>query len=199
MCWSFEVSLASWIIGTVVAIYFWIRNRKNDPILGALVFVYSNMQLAEALMWLDRNCGAVNKTGTIIAYISLWMHPLAVGYGIYQAYGRLEPLLIGFFILAIGLIRMPQMKCSTPTCESNGHLKWGFKPTFYLWVFIATIILLFLYVRPLTYAVIAFSFYAVAFALTAITIPSESVGSVWCLIAAIYAPLVAGMTYFVKQ
>jgi hypothetical protein len=195
---SFEVSLASWIIGLVSAIYLWIRNRKNDPILGALIFVYSNMQLAEALMWLDtEGCGAVNKVGTFIAYISLWLHPLAVGYGIYQVYNRVEPLILGFLVALFGMIIMPKMKCSKPGCN-RGYLEWGFNPGFYPYVFALAVLMLLVYVRPLSYAAMAISFYIIAFILS-LSGPPESIGSRWCILAAIWAPLVAFISYFIKQ
>ena len=197
---SFEVSLASWVIGLISAVYLWIRNRKNDPILGALIFVYSNMQLAEALMWLDRECGAVNKVGTFLAYISLWLHPLAIGYGIYQVYNRIEPLLLGFLIMILGMIIMPKMKCSKPDCKSGkGYMIWGFNSGFYPYVFALAVLMLLVYVRPLSYAAMAISFYLIAFALSITAVPRDAIGSAWCLLAAIWAPLIAFLSYFIKQ
>ena len=184
----------------ISAVYLWLRNRKNDPILGALIFVYSNMQLAEALMWLDtQECGAVNKTGTFIAYISLWLHPLAIGYGIYQVYNRVEPLLLGFLVAMLGMIIMPKMKCSKPNCKSGRNLIWGFNPTFYPYVFALAVLMLLVYVRPLSYAAMAISFYLIAFALSITAGPTESIGSRWCILAAIVSPAVAMGSYFIKQ
>jgi len=184
----------------VSAVYLWIRNRKNDPILGALIFVYSNMQLAEALMWLNQSCGALNKTGTFIAYISLWIHPLAIGYGIYKVYNRIEPLLLGFLVTMLGMIITPKMKCSKPDCKSGrGYLVWGFNPGFYLYVFAIAVVMLLVYVRPLSYAAMAVSFYLISFALSLTAGSTESVGSRWCILAAIWAPLIAFISYFIKQ
>ena len=196
MCWSFEVSIVSWLIGLATAFYLFTRQKsRNDVILALLITTYSTMQLAEAMMWKDVECKTgANKIGTYIAYFSLWLHPLVIALGIYWAYGSnaWPAVLVGGAMLAYGIATMPScMACSQPKPETNGHLAWGFSPSFYFAIFGVAMAMCLMYIRPWKYGIAAVSFYAITFALTFLIAPKGSVGSYWCWMAAFLAPIVA--------
>lgn len=50
MCWSFKVSLYTFIAATVASYYLWFRNRKNDRIFSVYIFAIGLMQGIEALI-----------------------------------------------------------------------------------------------------------------------------------------------------
>jgi len=198
MCWSFEVSIVSWLIGASTALFFLLRGRKNDLVLFALIATYSTMQLAEALMWSDQKCGKVNEIGTKIAYASLWAHPFAIGAGIYAVYGEPLPLFVGLGIFLTGLLFSPNFKCSKPSKKSCQHMVWGFDPSFYSLIFTIAAVMCFIYMRPFTYAAVALSFYAITFAISyATTKAFNTVGSYWCWVTAAFSVFVAMGTQFV--
>lgn len=198
MCWSLEVSILSWVIGMFSGIWLLKRKQKNDIILAYLIFTYAQMQLAEALMWLDPNCGKINKIGTYIAYFSLWLHPLVIGLGIYKVYKIKLPMILGLaiFLFGIGrLLKIKSIECSKVTPCSDKHIVWGFNPSFYLAIFAVAIAFCLFYIRPFNYALIASSFYVITWLLSFLLSPIASVGSYWCWTTCFFSILVIIGTY----
>ena len=194
MCWNFQSSLVAWIIGLASGIFLLKRNEKNDLTLGLLILTYSSMQLWEAMMWYNQPCGKLNLTATKLAYIALWSHVLAIGIGLYLEQKLILPLVIGILVLVIGLILFPSTwECSTP--GKNGHLAWGFDPTFYMLVFSVAIILCLAYIRPLKFSLIVSFLFLSSFALSYLYgSPSNSqekgiTGSFWCWVCAAFSVL----------
>ena len=188
MCWSFEVSLFTWIVGFVVGMYLLSRKKKNDIVMASLILTYSTMQLWEALMWLDQKCGKLNRIATILAYIALWSHVLAIGIGLKIEYNVILPLIIGVIMLVLASIMRPSVwNCSKPK-EGGRHLVWGFNPEFYMLVFAVAIGLCLTYIRPMKTAVVISSLFLVSFILSMIYAhKQEAVGSFWCWVCAAFS------------
>ena len=186
MCWSFEASIVTWIIGLVTSIYLIMRKRRNDITMGILILVYSSMQLWEALMWYDQKCGKLNIIGTKLAYIALWCHVIAVGIGLYIEYKVKIPLIIGsLFLLAAIMLAPSDFKCSVK--GENRHLRWGFDPSFYMAVFAAVIGLCLYYVKPFNISLIISSLFIVTFIMSYIySSKYGTTGSFWCWICAAF-------------
>jgi hypothetical protein len=185
MCWSFQASFVSWIIGLVASIILFCRRMPNDITLGVLILTYSSMQLWEALMWADQKCGTLNKVGTILAYFALWSHVLAIGVGLYIEKKVIAPLVIGGAFLLAGVLLMPKKwECSKP--GSNRHLKWGFDPSFYMAVFAAAIGLSLYYMRPMSQAITVSAIFIISF-LLCLLYAGDTVGSFWCWVSAAFS------------
>lgn len=187
MCWSFNASIITWIIALATAIYLLYRRKKNDITMGCLVLVYSSMQLWESLMWYDQKCGKVNLLGTKLAYIALWSHVLAIGIGLYIEYKVKMPIAVGVGMLILAFMLYPDTwKCSVP--GPNGHLIWGFDPTFYILVFSVAIALSLYYIRPFTTAALISGLFIASFILSFIyNTNMNTTGSFWCWICAVFS------------
>jgi len=190
MCWSLEVSIGTFVVGYLVALYLLARQRGVDVAIATLILFYSTMQLWEAVMWatIDPDTKQVvqhqaNQLATKAAYYSLYSHVLAVALGLSLWTGRLEivPVAIGIGFLVIAYRRRPVEFKDTQV--EGCHLKWGFDPGFYTSVFLAAMALMFWYI-PLSTAIVYALFYIVTFAFAYHVYGPGTVGSSWCWIAA---------------
>ena len=70
MCYSFQTSIFSYCIGMLSSIFAMCTNQIT---IGFLILFYTQMQLAEALIWkgIDTDNVHLNKIGTAIAKYSL--------------------------------------------------------------------------------------------------------------------------------
>lgn len=191
MCWNWQVSLITWLIGLFTAIYLFRRRNKYDLTFGLLILTYSSMQLWETFMWLDQKCGTLNKTGTVLAYYFLWAHTLAVGLGLYWENKKIViPLIIGIIFMVCAFLYSFSInwKCSKPSNNGCKHLKWGFPHSFYLIPFIACIIICIIYISPIYKAIIVSLLFVFSFILSWIY-AGDSVGSFWCYVCAAFSPI----------
>ena len=187
MCWSFQASIATWIIALVTGLYLLGRRNKNDIVMGILILTYSSMQLWEAMMWYDQKCGKMNIFATKMAYFALWSHVLAIGLGLYIEYKAIWPLLIGVGLLGLAWVRKPKsFGCSVPS-EVNGHLVWGFNTWFYMLVFGLAIIINFWIIRHWRTAIAINLLFIITFLLSAfLTRKTGALGSFWCWVCAFF-------------
>jgi len=199
MCWNWQVSLITWLVGLASAMYMFKRRNKYDITFGSLILAYSSMQLWEMLMWLDQSCGKMNKAASIAAFFALWSHTLAIGIGLYIETKVVLPLVIGiaFMIVAIVQSFFIKWKCSVPCekkngkCKCNGgckHLIWGFPHEYYVYVFAVCMAICLVCIRPLWKAVLSASLFLISFGLSALY-AKESTGSFWCYVCAAFAPI----------
>ena len=77
MCWSFEVSIGTWMISTAIAAFLVYRRRKNDLWHAVFLCSFSLVQLIEALMWLDHETTCSN-----------WVWPVVVALPFMVCVGR---------------------------------------------------------------------------------------------------------------
>ena len=85
MCWNKEVSLISFVIIGFVSYNLYQRNLENDRLLAFFIMSYGTIQLFEFLMWLgiDTKQNYLNKVGSILASILLYLYPLGLMFGMY--------------------------------------------------------------------------------------------------------------------
>lgn len=189
MCWNFEVSITTFAIGIMTALYLFRRRCPYDLMLGSLIFFYSFMQLFEALMHAsndpqNRN-ESLNLFATRCAYYLLWSHVLALGIGLYLEFPTQQSALVvavGLMYLLVGFLMQPAFTPSGPTASSAPHLVYGFDPTFYMSVFAAAIVILLCFTDwsvTLPYLL----FYVLTFIYTYFT-NRESIASMWCWLCA---------------
>ena len=81
MCYSVKTSIISYILGIIAGI-FALSTRQIT--LGILILTYSQMQLAELLIWqgIDTYNDNLNRTGTSYGKYLLAIHNIAIGIGI---------------------------------------------------------------------------------------------------------------------
>lgn len=137
MCWSLEVSLASFIVGNISNIMLWFRNYNLDRPSALIMAYVISMQLCEALMWYDKTCGKnINKYASKIAHIIVITEPLMLGL-IFLWFGKyhkknvdLVKIIIGLCVVSVIIYlyymwdhMTDQFFCSKPSGEHN--LEWG--------------------------------------------------------------------------
>jgi hypothetical protein len=215
MCYSFRASIVAFLVAIVTVFFMYNRQTTIDKYVGPLIFIYSFVQLAEAFMWYDTKCGKINKIGTYIAYISLILHVLAVGLGIYLVENKIYGLIIGTIIFIYYLIKMPEMKCSK---QIKIHMHWGFDPRYYLLSFLLMSLLFFTSNMRIIYKAIIFitftilwlyffykqSNFKISFKIFksllfgTLNYDAHSIGSAWCHVASAGAPFLYLIQYAIK-
>ena len=84
MCWNKEVSLSTFALISIICYGLWKRDLLNDRMMAIFIMGYGSMQLAETIIWigLENNNSGINKFGTILACLILYVQPLAFMMGI---------------------------------------------------------------------------------------------------------------------
>ena len=81
MCFSAEVSIASYIVGSLASLYLLIYGNKVDKHIAIFSLTFIQMQLAEFFMWIDQNCGYINHYASVFAKLILILQPLSIVIG----------------------------------------------------------------------------------------------------------------------
>jgi hypothetical protein len=191
--------------------------------MGMFILCYTQMQLAELLIWrgIDTKNPTLNKVGTAIGKWSLPLHNVAIGLGILLSTALIAkrplrlpdylPLVIGLLFFGIIVLfwfpKEPdsasetfpsQPLCADRKCQnSKNRLQWPF-PHHYYWVsFLVSMAIMLIWLRPLSLEI----WYVFLFAITAYLATQnqtrETQGSTWCYTTALIAPLVAIGGHFI--
>jgi hypothetical protein len=212
MCYSFNTSIFAYTVGMLSG---FIALFTNQIVLGLLILCYSQMQLSEAFIWkgIDTNNIELNKMGTTYGKYLLATHNIAIGLGIIFATKYLKftdslPLIAGlsFFIFVILFYyasnnypstTFPANKsCYDKSCQNaENRLKWPYPHRWYIFSFILSLVILYLYIEPLNSKIFLSSVFIISF-VTSMYIYPTTVGSVWCNATAIIAPILVAVNYF---
>ena len=212
MCFSFETSVISYILAMFSAIFAF---TTRQIVLGCLILSYAQMQLSELLIWkgIDTNNSRLNMLGTSIGKYFLATHPLAIGIGIILSillvskrtliYTDFIPLLvgIGFFIFIVVYYYLPgdynhetaQLKKCTEENKCNtgdNRLFWPFPHKWYVSGYLITLLIVFIWIKPVITQLGFLVIFTLTFILTYIIYP-KTVGSVWCWSTSAIAPVIS--------
>lgn len=215
MCYSFKTSLMSYTLGMISAIAALLTRQY---VLGCLILAYAQMQLSELIIWygIDTNNIGLNKMGTSFGKYLLATHNLAIGIGIVLSIIILSkrklkiidfiPIIIGllFFVYISIYVYLPNKypdltyplnKICDKNCQNpENRLKWPYPHAWYIYSYILSIILMFLWIKPNRSKYLLLVIFSFTFILAFIIYP-RTVGSVWCLSASIIAPLIVFLNY----
>jgi hypothetical protein len=164
MCWNKEVSLSTFVVVIIVSYKLLTRNLNNDKLLAFFIISYGSMQLFESIIWLgiDLNKEYLNKIGSILACLLLYLHPLAILIGmkfdnLYKKYinNIYYKILIGLSIIFVlfGIYNIiynlsktnAQYNFISYPDDVNDHLVWDFPSHYKIVIFIALLISLFIF------------------------------------------------------
>ena len=112
MCFSFRSSITAFSIAITTCFFMYMRQTKIDLYILPFIFTYAFVQLAEAFMWYDKQCGIINKIGTYMVYINLILHILAIGIGIYLVEKKKYGIFLVILTALYFFIKIPEIKCS---------------------------------------------------------------------------------------
>lgn len=133
MCFSPEVSLITYILGTIASLYLLMKGDKYDKHIGLFTLTFIQIQLVEFFMWIDQDCNKnINHYASIFAGYILNLQPLSIIIGaiIFKTTNISNNLLYIFsLIFIISLINYSidvaynkKKLCSKSI--NNGYLEW---------------------------------------------------------------------------
>jgi hypothetical protein len=216
MCYNLKSSIFAYVLGMTAGI---IALSSRQIVLGCLIIFYVQMQLSEGLIWygIDNNKPIFNKIGTTYGKYILPSHLIGIGLGIifstlYISKQKLTmntfiPLIIGIiFFICISIyykfknspsLTFPRKPCGDKSCQSiTNRLVWPWPSQWYYILFIIMIIISYIYLKPLKSKLILAIIYSIMILLF-IIIYTKAHGTIWCIFAAILAPLIVLINYFI--
>lgn len=218
MCYNFKTSILSYTIGILSAI---IAFFTRQPVLGTLILCYSQMQLSELLIWhgIDTKNVKLNEIGTSFGKYLLASHNIAIGLGIILGVLFISkrsitlwdiiPLLLGivFFLVIVFCVYLPEKypditeqqdpSCQDKGCQTQGNrLKWPYPHEWYIYGFMLSLIILWVWIKPLGSKIWASSIFVSTLITVAIVMPKVT-GSIWCFSAAVLAPVLVIGNYLI--
>ena len=215
MCWNKEVSLSTFALISIICYGLWKRDLLNDRMMAIFIMGYGSMQLAETIIWigLENNNSGINKFGTILACLILYVQPLAFMMGIKydkmykdivndSVFKILTILTIISFIIGIINIIYTNDYISYTIKESQ-HIIWKVPyslPIHYLVALLISIVALIYYVFPKNkiYAIFLFLYFGITVIYSIYISPKgfkyKLHRSYWCWLVAILAFLL----YFIN-
>lgn len=211
MCWNKEVSLFSFGVISLVSYKLYTRNLLNDRFLAIFIMSYGTMQLFETFIWygLDTNNRNINFIGSILACLLLYLHPIAIMYGmrydkLYNKYintNFFELLTIiaygfavfGVFIIFKSINDKSYNFISYPD-RINNHLVWDFPNHYPYIVFFGLIALIFMFKANRTASIFIALYYLLPALYVIVTnkvsienLNKNYIGSYWCWYVAIFS------------
>jgi hypothetical protein len=191
MCFSKEVSLATFIIGILGGILCYSVNLPDYKIIGLFFAFVSLMQGIEYLLWSHQKCDDYNKFLTNAGMILNHLQPIVL-FLLLLIYNRNKidskiTLLILVYTICITLYSL-QLKNECTLKNNNGNLIWEWNKQKYSGViyllFLTCFIVSGLYFPNIKYG-IAFSIYSLlSYILSSyIYFGTHVIGSMWCFFA----------------
>lgn len=78
MCYNAPTSIIYFCIISVIIFYLWRRNKNNDRWFSLLFACVNFVQLGEFIIWRYINNSKINKIGTKIIKLSIYLQPLVI-------------------------------------------------------------------------------------------------------------------------
>jgi hypothetical protein len=176
------------------------------------------MQLSEMMIWygIDTKNPEWNKRGTSFGKYLLATHNFAIGLGIilsliFVSKKKIQPkdfipiivgalFFIGVVVFAYLPGKFPDMtfplretcnKCQDP----ENRLKWPYPHGWYIFSYIISVILMFIWVKPQSSKFVFLLFFSMTFLVAGLIYP-RTVGSVWCWSTSFIAPIIVLLNYY---
>ena len=194
MCFNAPVSISTFIVGLILNIAVMIRFPRKEVIAVSLCWSYVLlMQLFEAIIWTNQDCGRWNKFASIGAFIANISQPIFVAVCLMATIQSAWYLKLIISILLCGYIiymataQYKTIDCTRPSkkCASLEYRWWDLVSAWpYLILLLAAYLLL---LRPLSFSVMQVGWILLTL-LVAILTRKGAVGSMWCFLAA-FAPV----------
>jgi hypothetical protein len=218
MCWNKEVSLFTFIVICVVSYKLYERNLENDKLLAFFIISYGSMQFFEFIIWLglEENIKNLNKLGSMLACILLYLHPLAIMCGIkydklYKSFKKSTSytllFIASFLFLLYGMYRIiyysttknPEYKFLSYSDKNNHHLVWDFPNDYHIVLILSLLISVFIYQQNKLFWLCTMLYYFLPILFIYLTNDygskgKMSNGSYWCWYVAIFSFLL----YFIN-
>lgn len=208
MCFSPEVSLATFSIGIIFSILSWSLGKAYDKIVGGFLGFVSLMQGIEFLLWNHQKCDSTNKELSVTGMWLNHLQPIVLGALILWLSPRTEHkgwiwLVMGLYLLMIIPYSLQfqnkmDLQCTTKH-EGDPHLiwNWNYMPTatFVYDMFLLAFISIALLGMPgkgggVVFALVAYFTYT-----TSKFLYPRDYGSMWCF----YTAFIPMIYYFARN
>jgi hypothetical protein len=199
MCFSYEASLLSFIVGSVSSIFVYLLGRPFDKIVGGLWLWICLMQGIEAFLWKNQTCDDIHKRVSFIGFLVNVNQPvvLAILLVLFSKYARPIPIsIISTIYILYGFVERQHPDtyyCTTPR-KGDPHLvyNWSITPEYmtYDWLAYCGAMIGIAYFGMS--GLQAFSFLITIGLLlfgSYLFYPRESIASIWCFFAAFAPPV----------
>jgi hypothetical protein len=200
MCFSFEASISSFILGIVGSLLIFRLGTTDDKIFGLFLGYVSLMQGIEAILWKHQRCDKFHKNVTLLGMLLNMSQPLFLLFAsrLFYPANKYSYLLyvIAIFYMLYEIYHYMQFQevshCVSPQ-KDNPHLVWTWLTTQHIhitWlVYLTTLFLMFIFgIKSMRHGLTAAVVGLVTVLLSYIFYPGRSVGSIWCFFTA-FIPL----------
>ncbi len=129
MCYSAEVSIGTFGFVAAVTAWLWQRNKGLDRPIGLILLVVSFMQLLEFFLWLNLDCGWINKLVSRLIHIYIALQPVALNAIVWFYYagwasGYLPVAILSAAFLPVILWRSQSIQGKCTKVGPSGSLVW---------------------------------------------------------------------------
>lgn len=202
-CYNKEVSLLTYIIGSVSSIYLILTNNKSYKITGSFFLLVSQMQLIEYLLWKSyANCDDYNKKVSNIGSILNNIQPI-IFYLFVRYFNKNSDLknktllnvLIGIYLLCVITYSRDVYPVECTTLDEYNHLywKWNYKECkriFYV-IFVSILVLLNYYGLEKPYNILFASIFLGTYLLSLYKYGNtKAIGAMWCWYSALVPAII---------
>jgi hypothetical protein len=194
MCFSEKVSAATFLIGMIGSAIIWHRGQGESRIFALIFAFIVLMQGLEFVLWRNQRCDDWHRSVSLFGSWLNLLQPVAAAAIIWWLAENPSPwifaVVAGYLAIIVPyLIRYQgSLRCTTPR-PGNPHLVWGWANqagkglmwTVYLAAFIAIMYLGMSLGSANSFTVV----FLASLSLSALFYPRESIGSIWCVAAAL--------------
>ena len=212
MCWNYQVSIITFMLVITVCSMLYRRDLPNDKLFAFFILSYGTMQLFEAMMWIGQKNEYkwLNHFGTIMAFLLLLVHPLALSIGITidKNYKDINKNLLIFIyaisilVIMYGLYVMKNDKHNYMSYPHpyNHHLVWDFDNLYPTIIMPIAILIGILVIRPFGILALILTYFIGAIIISYYILDSgSSNGSFWCWIVAAFAIIVYAINSLIEN
>lgn len=131
MCWSFEVSLFTFVAAILASAYLFRRNQKNDRLYAVYIFVVGLVQGAEALAWYAVNNDQKSLrsfSGMLTEAIIMLQIVFVYGYMYYKTRNSIYLVILAIYLgVLIRIVSTHKKYDIEKTCNENAEcgLSWS--------------------------------------------------------------------------
>ena len=193
MCFSKEVSLGTFIIGTIGSALLYSLNTKIDRILAITFFYVILMQLAEYILWNNLTCNLTNKITTLIAIILNATQPIVLAMLVLYNYNlpnKKNIIIYGVLYSLMMLIYSLQTNTLCTLKNNLNYLEWKWNNLnmfFIVYIFYSLYLCYILLSIPYVWNKLLIFLFILSHLLSIyIYWGTNAVGAIWCFFAAFF-------------
>ena len=193
MCYNAPTSIIYFCVILVIIFYLWKRNKNNDRWFSLFFACINFVQLGEFFIWRYMNNPKINKIGTKIVKLSIYLQPLAILLGgmlignINKKYKKIFNILTIIYSVIFGYEVIKTFFTPVNVSKQLGnHLNWNkniFPNNIFLgFLYIVCFLFLFFQNGNIIQSLILISFIYLTLLINKLSLKNNSWKSMWCFL-----------------